>query len=120
MTNTPGAQTHPAHAESHLPVHGKLRVYSRAVTDVFLLLTWIPAAFTGVILWDTLGIVPEGPGKGERIMLWGLTTGQWGDIHWWISAAALGFTLLHIALDWKMFKGAMKYLFHRHPLPEGH
>jgi hypothetical protein len=39
-------------------VHGKVRVYSRAV-DVFLLLTWLPATFSGIILWETLGIVPE-------------------------------------------------------------
>lgn len=120
MTSPTTVQPHTGHVPVHLPAHGKLRVYSRGVTDVLLLLTWIPAAFSGIILWETLGIVPVGPGRGERIMLWGLTTGQWGDIHWWISAAAVGFTLLHIALDWKMFKGAMKYLFHRHPLPEGH
>ncbi|MGE0599345.1 MAG: DUF4405 domain-containing protein [Dehalococcoidia bacterium] len=113
------ASTSHPHAPTHLPVHGKLRVYARSVTDVFLLLTWVPAAFSGIILWDTLGIVPAGPGKGEREMLWSLTTSQWGEIHWWVSAAALAFTLVHIALDWKMFKGAMRYLFHRHPMPEG-
>lgn len=65
MTSPSTAQTHTGHLQTHLPVHGKLRVYARGVTDVFLLLTWLPATFTGVILWDTLGIVPEGPGKGE-------------------------------------------------------
>ncbi len=115
MTGTPSAQVHTTHLPAHLPSGGKLRVYARAVTDVFLLLAWLPATFTGIILWEPLGIVPEGPGKGERIMLWGLTTGQWGDIHWWISAVAVSLTLAHIALDWRMFKGAMRFLFHRHP-----
>jgi len=120
MATTSAAEVPPGHAQSHLPVHGKLRAQARAITDVFLLLSWIPAIFTGVILWDTLGIVPEAPGKGEKVMLWGLTTNEWGDIHWWISAVAVGFTMLHIALDWRMFKGAMRFLFHQHPLPEGH
>lgn len=120
MTTAPATQTHPGHAQAHLPVRGKLRVFARGVADIFLLLSWIPATFTGVILWEPLGIVPDAPGKGEKVMLWGLTTGQWGDIHWWICAAAVGFTLLHIALDWKMFKGAMRYVVHRHPFPEGH
>lgn len=104
----------PTHQEHHSRT-GRIRLYARATTDILLLLTWLPATFTGIILWQPLGIVPEGPGKGERVMLWGLTTSQWGDIHWWICAAAVGFTLLHIALDWKMFKGGMRYLFHRHP-----
>jgi len=36
--------------------------------------------------WAPAGLVPEGPGKGEGIMLWGLTTTEWGNIHWWVSA----------------------------------
>lgn len=94
---------------SRRPWKLRLRVYARSVTDVLLVLAWIPATFTGVILWAPVGLVPEGPGKGERIMLWGQTTAEWGTIHWWLSAAAVAFTLLHIVLDWRAFKGAMKY-----------
>ena len=100
------------------PLKTRLRVYSRAVTDISLVLLWLPATFSGVILWDGLGIVPESPGKGEKIMLWGLTTNAWGEIHWWISAAAVIATLLHFVLDWKAFKGAMKYLVRSHGMPE--
>ena len=50
-------------------------------------------------------------------MLWGLTKNDWGQIHWWISAAAVGLTLLHIVLDWKAFKGAIRYLVHARGLP---
>jgi len=99
------------------PLKVRPRIYARLVTDVFLFLAWIPATFTGVILWAPAGLVPEGPGKGERIMLWGLTTAEWGNIHWWLSAAAVAFTLLHIVLDWKAFKGAIKYLVHARGVP---
>lgn len=34
--------------------------------------------------------------------------------------AAVAFTVLHIVLDWKMFKAGMRYLVHRHPMPEHH
>ena len=102
---------------SRRPWKPRLRVYARSVTDIFLFLAWIPATFTGVILWAPTGLVPEGPGKGERIMLWGLTTSEWGNIHWWVSAVAVGLTLLHIMLDWKAFKGAIKYLVHARAVP---
>jgi len=104
-------------AKFRRPLRTRIRIYARAMTDVFLILLWLPATFTGLILWEPMGFVPEGPGKGERIMLWGLTTAEWGDIHWWISAAAVGMTLVHVALDFKAFKGAVKYLVHARGLP---
>ena len=99
------------------PIKTRIRIYTRATTDIFLVLLWLPATFTGVILWEPAGLVPEGPGKGERIMLWGLTTAEWGTVHWWISVAAVAMTLLHIALDFKAFKGAVKYLVHARGVP---
>jgi hypothetical protein len=93
-------------------------VYARAVTDISLVLLWLPATFSGAILWDGLGIVPDPPSKGEKVMLWGLTTNDWGEIHWWISAAAVVATLLHIVLDWKAFKGAVRYMVRAHGMPE--
>ena len=43
-------------------------------------------------------------------MLWGMTTSEWGDIHWWGSVAAVAVTVLHVALDFKAFKGAVGYV----------
>ena len=117
MTAIPAATVPQAAARTRRPLKVRIRTYARAVTDIFLVLAWLPATFTGVILWPTTGFVPDGPGKGERIMLWGLTSNQWGDIHWWVSAVAVGLTLLHIALDWKAFKGALKYLVHARGVP---
>ena len=95
----------------------RLRVWARTFTDFSLILLWLPATFTGLILWETLGLVPEGPGKGERVMLWGVTTNGWGEIHLWISIAAVVFTLFHIVLDWKALKGAVKYFIRTRGLP---
>lgn len=95
----------------------RLRLYTRVLTDISLVLLWLPATFTGLILWETLGFVPEGPGKGERVMLWGLTTAEWGTVHLWISIAAVAFTLLHVVLDWKALKGAVKYFVRARGIP---
>ena len=92
------------------PLKTRIRVYTRALTDLLLVLLWLPATITGFMLWEPLGVTPSSPGKGEKIMLWGLTTAEWGDIHWWISAAAVAVTVLHVALDFKAFKGAVRYL----------
>ena len=104
-------------SSSGRPLKVRVRIWSRAVTDIVLVLLWLPATLSGVILWAPLGVVPEGPGKGEREMLWGYTTGQWGEIHWWLSAAAVGFTLLHILLNLRAFKGAIKYLVRARGIP---
>ncbi|MBI5949479.1 MAG: DUF4405 domain-containing protein [Chloroflexi bacterium] len=92
------------------PLKTRIRVYTRALTDILLVLLWLPAALTGVLLWQPLGVVPDSPGRGEKIMLWGLTTREWGDIHWWICVAAVAVTVLHVALDFKAFKGAVGYV----------
>jgi len=114
IATSQGINTRP---RTRRPLKVRLKVYARALTDISLVLLWLPATFSGVILWETLGIVPAGPGKGERVMLWGLTTREWGEIHWWVSVAAVAFTLLHIVLDWKAFKGAVKYLVHARGVP---
>ena len=102
---------------AHRPLHTRLRIWARAVVDIALVLAWLPATLTGILLWDPAGFTPTGPWRGEREMLWGYTTHQWGDIHWWICVAAVALTLAHIALDFKAFKGAMKYLVHAHGVP---
>jgi len=102
---------------THRALKKRLQVYARAFTDIWLVLLWLPATFSGGILWETLGLVPEGPGKGERVMLWGLTTNGWGEIHLWVSLAAVAFTLFHIILDWKALKGAIKYFVRARGLP---
>ncbi len=111
MAIAPAGSVQPKYRAVHgRPLKTRIRVYTRALTDLLLVALWLPATVTGVMLWEPLGIVPGSPGKGEKIMLWGMTTAQWGDIHWWLSVAAVAVTLLHVVLDFKAFKGAVKYL----------
>jgi len=102
---------------THRTLKKRLQAYARSLTDIGLILLWLSATFSGVILWETLGFVPEGPGKGERVMLWGLSTNGWGEIHLWVSLAAVAFTLFHIVLDWKALKGAIRYFIRARGLP---
>jgi hypothetical protein len=41
------------------------------------------------------------PGSGSTKALWRLTRHQWGDLHFWLSLAAVAIVLLHLALHWK-------------------
>ena len=50
---------------------------------------------TGIILRFTLP-----PGSGRTLALWTLTRHQWGDLHFWLSLAAVAIVLLHLALHW--------------------
>lgn len=106
-----------AYQRTRRPMRIRLKVWLRAIVDISLLLSWTVATFTGVILWPDIGLTPEPPNKGEKVMLWSLTTGEWGTIHTYASLAAVAITLLHIWLDWKALKGAIKYLIHSRGVP---
>ncbi|MFH1031397.1 MAG: DUF4405 domain-containing protein [Chloroflexota bacterium] len=84
----------------------RFKVYARAVVAIMLIVVWLLAAFTGLLLWLT----PTGPGSGQRVLLLGLTKQEWGDIHFWISVAVLIVTLIHIVIDWKALRGVIRYL----------
>ncbi len=58
---------------AYRPLHTRLRIWARAVVDIALVLAWLPATLTGILLWDPAGFTPTGPGRGEREMLWGYT-----------------------------------------------
>ena len=99
------------------PLAVRIKLWLRATTVVALILTWSVATFTGAILWPELGITPPGPGKGEKEMLWTLTTETWALIHTYSSFAAVAVTGLHLWIDWKATKGAFKYLVHAKGIP---
>jgi hypothetical protein len=50
---------------------------------------------TGIIIRFTLP-----PGSGHTLGVWGLTRHQWGDLHFWLSLAAVAIVVLHLALHW--------------------
>jgi Domain of unknown function (DUF4405) len=82
----------------------------RAVTGIALLVTWGLATVTGVLL----EITPQGPRAGQQTLL-GLTQRTWGDLHWWVSVAAVTVTVAHLVLDWRTFRGCLRALTHRAP-----
>lgn len=57
-------------------------------------------SFLGMIATGYLLRFPLPPGSNKTHSLWGLTRHQWGDIHFWISAALLLIMLVHLALHW--------------------
>ena len=44
-----------------------------------------------------------GSGSGEKLIttLWGLTTEEWGQVHFWLAAAILILMVFHLILHWK-------------------
>jgi hypothetical protein len=57
------------------------------------------AAFVAFVLLTSTGVLLRyvlPPGSGRRSALWGLGRHEWGEIHFWISAAFLGALAIHI------------------------
>lgn len=90
-----------------------LKAYARALTAITMIAVWSLSALTGFLLW----LAPIGPRSGRMPLSLGLTKHQWGDIHFWISVAALGVTLIHIAIDWRALLRYIRYFtsVHRGP-----
>ena len=84
----------------------KPRIYARAVVAIALITVWILSAVSGFILW----LAPEWHQSGQQQLLFGITKQSWGDIHFWISIAAIVITILHIIIDWKALRGVLRYL----------
>lgn len=56
--------------------------------------------FLSMIATGYLLRFPLPPGSNKSLSLWGLSRHQWGDLHFWISAALLLVMLIHLALHW--------------------
>ena len=82
----------------------------RAAIGMTLIAVWSLATLTGVLRY----VAPEGRRAGQQDILFGLTKSAWGDIHWWISLAAVIVTIVHLAVDWKTFRSCVRHLTHTH------
>lgn len=80
--------------------------YLRSWVSIVLIASWSLAAFTGFLLW----LAPSGPRAGKALLLFGISKGEWGDIHFWFSAIALTATLIHLIVDWRALCGCIRYL----------
>ncbi len=43
---------------------------------------------------------PLPPGTNKRLMLWGLSRHEWGDVHFWTAILLLAVLLIHLMLHW--------------------
>ena len=82
---------------------------TRGVISIGLLIFWAVSALTGVILH----FAPEGRRSGKIALLFSLTKHQWSEFHTWISFLALGITVIHIVVDWKILVALIKALIKR-------
>ena len=91
----------------------KVKVYARAVVAIMQITVWSLAGLTGLLLW----LAPEVRRAGQIPLLFDLTKQEWGDIHFWVCAAALAVTVIHIILDWKALRGVIRYMTSAHRSP---
>lgn len=78
----------------------------RGIIGIGLLSFWTISALSGFILY----LAPEGQGSGRISLLFGLAKHQWLDLHTWFSFLALGVTILHVIIDWKVLVAVIKLL----------
>ncbi|MDA1256921.1 MAG: DUF4405 domain-containing protein [Chloroflexi bacterium] len=85
--------------------------YARAWIGISMLVGWPIVVVSGVLLW----LADPGRQSGQQELFLDLTKSEWGDIHWWVSVAVVLITLVHVVIDFKALKGALRYLvsFHR-------
>ena len=84
----------------------KIKVYTRAVVAIMLITAWSLLSLTGLLLW----LAPSGRQSGQMQLLFGLTKGEWGDVHFWIAVATVVVTLVHLIIDWRALRGVIRYL----------
>ena len=94
------------------PINAK--VYARAVVAIMLIIAWSLVSLTGLLLW----LAPSGQRSGQIELLFGLTKSEWGNVHFWIAAATVLVTLVHIIIDWRALRGVIRYLTSVHRSPE--
>ena len=90
--------------KSNRPI--KVKVYARAVVAIILITAWSLLSLTGLLLW----LAPSGRQSGQMQLLFGLTKGEWGDVHFWIAVATIVVTLVHLIIDWRALRGVIRYL----------
>ena len=77
----------------------------RSVNAFLLFVTWFMVALSGLLLY----LAPTGPRSGwVEILL--LTKREWGEVHFWFAVAAIIVTVIHLIVDWKAVKSAVRYL----------
>jgi hypothetical protein len=89
----------------------RLKVRLRAVIGLVLITAWSLVIVSGLVLWAA----PHGPRSGRQELLLGLAKREWGTVHLRLSLAALAVTVAHVALNWRMFRSALRSLIYPPP-----
>lgn len=71
------------------------RTFLNMLVDAIAAAVMLGMIGTGIIMRFTLP-----PGSGRIASLWGMTRHQWGDLHFWLSVAAIAVVVLHLSLHW--------------------
>ncbi len=78
------------------------RVTANALVDIGLVVTFIPALLTGLVLYFFL---PSGGGRGGSWVTWmGITRHDWVLYHDISSFAFAALLIIHLLLHWKFFR----------------
>jgi cytochrome b subunit of formate dehydrogenase len=88
-----------------------VRLRTNLVVDIVMLIVFIPAFISGVILW----LVPQGYRGGRyatEAVLMGLSRATWNDIHTITGFALAALIVLHLLLHVPQIRNAGKILRH--------
>ena len=78
----------------------------RAIVTLTLLVSGVFQAISGLILY----FAPRGRGIGD-VFLYGFAKHVWKDLHFYVGILIVAVAVLHLTLNWKMFKNELKALF---------
>ena len=87
-----------------------IKIYTRAIVAILLIVTWLSSAIYGLILW----LAPEVRQAGQQQLLFDITKQSWGEIHFWVCIAVVIITIAHIIIDWKALRGVLRYMTSTH------
>jgi hypothetical protein len=78
----------------------------RGLIGLVLLISWAMSGLSGLILY----LAPTGRRSGQALLLLEMTKHEWADYHTWSSFLAVGVTVLHVIVDWKILVALVKCL----------
>jgi hypothetical protein len=83
-----------------------MRQKIRGLVGLALLVSWAASGLSGFILY----LAPSGRKSGQAMLPFESTKHQWAEFHTWTSFLALGVTVVHFMVDWKILVAVIKYL----------
>ncbi len=81
------------------------KAYIRAVIAITLIVGWNLAVLIGFLLYLVPSDLPS-----DWPVIFFLTRGEWKDVLFWTSVLATLITVIHLAVDWLVLQGCIRYL----------